>query len=207
MAPLMNRFSRYPRTLIGAMLCTWLLAVSIGLKLLNGYAAVPGRPSAPPMTWPESSRLDRVPRQPVLLLFAHPQCPCTRATLEELDGIMAHVNGQVTAYVLFLRPPTASARWAESALYRKAARIPGVRIVVDNGAEAGRFHVATSGAAVLYDELGHLVFHGGITSARGHAGMNAGRATLQQSILRGAPGCESTAVFGCALPEIQCETP
>jgi hypothetical protein len=46
-----------------------------------------------------------------------------------------------------------------------------------------------------------LIFHGGITAARGHAGMNAGRAALEQFALSGIGGRASTPVFGCPLSE------
>ena len=51
----------------------------------------------------------------------------------------------------------------------------------DDGAEARRFGAETSGQTLLYDARGALAFSGGITGARGHAGDNAGRASLRRA--------------------------
>ncbi len=56
----------------------------------------------------------------------------------------------------------------------------------DDGAEAKRFGAETSGQTLLYDERGTLAFSGGITGSRGHAGDNAGRASLLALINRRA---------------------
>jgi hypothetical protein len=57
----------------------------------------------------------------------------------------------------------------------------------------------TSGQTVLYDNEGALLFSGGITGARGHAGDNAGRTSLVELLNRGAAGRSRTSVFGCPL--------
>ena len=56
------------------------------------------------MRWPESSRLRRVSDKHHLVMFAHPRCPCTRASIGELALIMARVHGRLTADVLFVKP-------------------------------------------------------------------------------------------------------
>jgi hypothetical protein len=38
------------------------------------------------------------------MMFAHPQCECSRASLGELAIIMAQGRGQVNASVFFLSP-------------------------------------------------------------------------------------------------------
>jgi hypothetical protein len=80
----------------------------------------------------------------------------------------------------------------------------------DSGREAGRFGAATLGQTLLYDADGSLLFSGGITAARGHAGDNAGRSELVSLLNRGlsAPvvtmnrgqsARDATHVFGCPL--------
>lgn len=79
-----------------------------------------------------------------------------------------------------------------------AASIPGVTVRADtDGAEARRFGARTSRHVVLYDSAGGVLFRGGITSLRGHAGDNAG-ATAIIALLKGerANAAESP-VFGC----------
>jgi hypothetical protein len=106
----------------------------------------------------------------------------------------------VTAYVLFVKPQGFSDEWVQSDLWASAAAIPGVTPVMDDGgAEAGLFHAETSGQTVLYDAAGNLLFRGGITSARGHAGDNAGRTAIVSLLTSEESEERDTPVFGCPL--------
>jgi hypothetical protein len=44
-----------------------------------------------------------------------------------------------------------------------------------------------------------LLFAGGITAARGHAGDNAGRSAIETLLAGGRPGYDRTPVFGCPI--------
>ena len=57
----------------------------------------------------------------------------------------------------------------------------------------------TSGQTLLYDRRGSLIFSGGITSARGHRGANAGEAALVSLLASGRADRNATSVFGCPL--------
>jgi hypothetical protein len=85
-------------------------------------------------------------------------------------------------------------------LWNTASRLPGATVLRDDeGIEARRFGAMTSGQTLLYDGGGRLVFSGGITGARGHAGENAGRNAVI-ALLNGRPaGQDETWVFGCSL--------
>jgi hypothetical protein len=52
---------------------------------------------------------------------------------------------------------------------------------------------------VLYDARGQLVFRGGITSARGHAGDNYGADAVAEFVNTGVRSRSLTPVFGCSL--------
>ncbi len=69
----------------------------------------------------------------------------------------------------------------------------------DAGSEARRFGVETSGQTLLYDRRGTLIFSGGITGSRGHAGDNAGEAALVDLLTHGAADRHGSNVFGCPL--------
>jgi hypothetical protein len=113
---------------------------------------------------------------------------------------MAHSQGRLTAYVLFLKPAGFSENWEKTDLWRSAASIPGVTAMIDDqGAEANRFHAATSGETLLYDAAGVLLFSGGITGSRGHSGDNAGEAAIVSLVNSGATDLTETSVFGCPL--------
>ncbi len=188
----------------------WLATVGCGLWLLWGYENTPGVAAQPPGDWPTDSRLQRAPDRATLVMLAHPHCPCTRASIGELAQLMAHAQGRVTAYVLFLKPAGFADDWEQTDLWQSAARIPGVTALIDDdGAEAQRFHAATSGQTILYNAAGRLQFSGGITSARGHAGDNAGRSAIVALVNAGAAQQTETSVFGCPLfnPESVCRRP
>ncbi|HLK57286.1 MAG TPA: hypothetical protein VKU00_12010, partial [Chthonomonadaceae bacterium] len=81
-----------------------------------------------------------------------------------------------------------------------AASLPGVTALPDEeGREAQSFHAATSGYTLLYDGNGRLLYRGGITSARGHEGANAGQETLLALLQGQQPTHTQFPVFGCSL--------
>ena len=115
---------------------------------------------------------------------------------------MAHVQGRLEAYVLFLKPEGLPGDWAWTDLWRSAAAIPGVTPIIDNGRyEARLFQATTSGQTVLYDHQGELIFSGGITASRGHFGDNAGKTAIIALMNTKFPNLKETDVFGCPLFE------
>jgi hypothetical protein len=186
-----------PTVAIGVL---WLSAVMTGILVLANYANTPGRAGSPPPKWPAASELKRDPRQPTLLMFLHPQCPCSRASVGELSILMASSQGRVKATAVFLQPKGYDADWVHSDTWKEASKISGVTAVLDKeGREARLFNLQTSGDTVLYDAKGSLIFHGGITISRGHVGDNPGRAAVQAVLLGGAPTVTNTPAFGCPL--------
>jgi hypothetical protein len=178
----------------------WLLIIGTGIKIIWGYESTPGVAAAAPGRWPAGSRIKHAADRPTLVMLAHPQCPCTRASIGELARLMTQAQGRVTAYVLFVKPPEFSDGWERTDLWASAAAIPGVTVVRDDeGVEAGRFGAATSGQTVLYDAAGRLIFSGGITAARGHAGDNAGRAAIVSLLVNNESEQKETPVYGCPL--------
>ena len=179
----------------------WLWGVSVGMRLLWDYALTPGMPARPPESWPAESGLPRVPGRPTLVMAVHPRCPCTRASLGELSWIMAHSPEQLSVFVLFLKPSTAPDDWEKSELWQSVTEMRGVIIWQDiDGKEANRFHAHTSGQTVLYDKDGKLLFRGGITMARGHAGANMGRNAIL-GLLAAGPAPAESPVYGCPLSD------
>jgi hypothetical protein len=178
----------------------WLVATASGMSLMWDYEYSPGDPATAPARWPAASRLERSPDRATLVLMAHPHCPCTRASVRELEHVMARLEGRVTAHVLVVRPPDAPDGWEQTDLWRSAADIPGVDVVRDDdGVEMGRFGALTSGQVVLYDPSGRLLFAGGITASRGHEGDNVGRDAIVALVTGTDAAPRATPVFGCAL--------
>jgi len=179
----------------------WLLAVAAGFGALLRYASTPApQDAAPPERWPAATTLTRASARPQLLLFAHPRCPCTRASVAELARIMGRFHDRLDARVLVVQPPGADDRFADSALRERAGTIPGVKVSVDrDGVEARRFGAVASGTVLLYDGSGRLLFHGGITSARGHEGQSFGQQRIASLLTTGRADSDQAPVFGCVL--------
>ncbi|MBI3550686.1 MAG: hypothetical protein HY078_16740 [Elusimicrobia bacterium] len=189
----------FGRTLVPAALALWIGICLAGFKVVLDYEGTPGVAASAPERWPAETRFASGGGRSSLVLFAHPHCPCTKASLESLAWIAARAPRTLDAYVAFYRP-SGAADWDATPLIASARAIPGVRVLVDeNGAEARRFGAETSGQALLYDAKGRLLFKGGITGARGHTGDNVGRnavLALADGSLVQAP---ESSVFGCSL--------
>jgi hypothetical protein len=191
-----------PKSLLATALLgtAWAVSVALGLRILFNYETTPGQIGVVPAAWPSISRIGRSNDRPTLVMLAHPRCPCTRASINELAEIMARGQGRMDAYVLLFKPKQSGADWDDTALRRRAAAIPGVKLLSDvDGAEARRFGAETSGHTLLFDRDGHLLFSGGITQSRGHDGENAGERAIVSMVNNQPAGRARTFVFGCSL--------
>jgi hypothetical protein len=178
----------------------WAAGAVVAARSLFKYETQPGDVGRISPAWPSDSAIQPAPDRPTLVMLAHPQCPCTRASMEELAQIMARVQGKVRAYVLFYTPKGSSADWEYTDTRRSAARIPGVTVLSDvDGVEAERFGAETSCHTFLFDQGGRLLFNGGITASRGHSGDNAGESAITSLINSHASPQTHTFVFGCSF--------
>lgn len=186
----------------GVAATLWGVVVVGGFAYLGKYKAMPGpgRDAEVGMTWPIESALIRRNNRATLVMFVHPQCGCSRASISELGKLMTQIQSQVVAHVVFLKLPGTD--WEDSDNWRAASAIAGVTTTWDQGGrEASRFGARTSGQTMLYDRSGRLAFSGGITPSRGHEGDNLGSYEIL-ALVRGRTelGAQSR-VFGCALGE------
>jgi hypothetical protein len=193
----------------------WLSIVLAGVFYLTRYENTPaaGNHFYPPV-FPPESRIERDAgrRQATLVFFAHPKCPCTRASLRELARLMTDTGGKLQATVVFIKPKGESAQWTETDLRANAEAIPNVRVVIDEDERETRiFGAQASGLALVYDGAGNLQFAGGITASRGHEGDNAGSRAIFEIITeekkqeeKKALKATETAVFGCPLHKKDC---
>ena len=186
--------------LLAALITLWLGAAISGLFVVWAYDNTPGVSANARADWPSHTMLARATDRPTLVLLAHPQCSCTHATLGELAEALARATSKPKTYVVFLKPSSMPDGWEKTALWNTASALPNVSVVADeDGREAERFGAVTSGQTFLYDARGALLFTGGITGARGHAGDNAGRASIVALLNRTPAVSASTNVFGCSL--------
>lgn len=159
-----------------------------------------------PLTFPPESRIERRTDLPTLIFFAHPKCPCTRASLHELERLMTDVDGKLQVFMVFIKPKDESEEWTETDLRKSAEAIPNVKVLIDEGErETNIFNAQTSGLVLFYDINGTLRFNGGITASRGHEGDNAGRQAIFEIITKEADKSTETFVFGCPLHSKDCK--
>ncbi|MBI1852482.1 MAG: hypothetical protein HYR85_19240 [Planctomycetes bacterium] len=178
----------------------WIALVVCGFWFLVSYDHTPGESGPAPSEWPATSSVARATDQATLLMFVHPHCPCSRASVEELARLLAHCADRVTTTLFFVKPADAGVDWERSDLWSAGQAIPGVCVRVDqDGAEALRFAAHTSGAVVLYGTDGKLLFSGGITRERAHSGDNDGKSSILSLLLEGVADHRATAVYGCPL--------
>jgi hypothetical protein len=178
----------------------WLMAVLAGVSAMLNYEYSAGGDPSAPKRWPASSTISQVLNQATLVVFAHPRCPCTAATLDVLAEIIATTGAGTNINVLFFTPTDAGTDWTQTPAVRRASAIPGVTVVADlGGREAQLFHAATSGRTLLYDPNGTLVFDGGITDSRGHSGESLSGISLLKLMTHQSSAQTETPVYGCSI--------
>jgi hypothetical protein len=178
----------------------WFATVGSGLLGLTVYSIVPGEPALPGVDWPADSGIPFHCGRPNLIVFLHPRCPCSRATLAELERVIASTEQCAAVSIVLIQPERIHEGWERAAAWLHAHAIPGARVFTDHGGVlTRRFGAATSGQVLLYASGGRLVFQGGITGSRGHEGDNAGRAAVIAAINGAGNTDTSTPVFGCEL--------
>jgi hypothetical protein len=185
---------------VATLVAAWCLCVAAGLWALLAYELTPATTAAAPGRWPTASRLVRDDARPSLVVFVHPHCPCSRASLAELNALVSDCKGRLALQIVFIKPAGCEEGWEQTDLLATAQRIPGAVVSVDlAGTEAARFGATTSGESLLYAPNGRLLFHGGLTRSRGHQGDNPGRAAVTALIRTGNATQQRSAVYGCGL--------
>lgn len=179
----------------------WFTGVCGGMSVLWSYSSEPSHASTSAAgRWPEGSGVSRNESIPTLVVAIHPKCPCSRATAEELSRIVRYTQQRMEVIALVYSPDSMPQGWERTDLWSSLSKVTWCRVISDtNGAEIARFGAATSGECMLFGADGVLVFHGGITGSRGHAGDNAG----SSSVVAYSRGHElqrsSTPVFGRSI--------
>lgn len=186
------------------------LAVALGWYQLIHFSSTPGAQFAAPARWPGEIPLSRAAGLPLLLVFVHPRCSCTPATLRQLDTTLESTQAAVqVALVVYgskaLSPEAANPRAlvSEPSSPARLLHAPAQIVSDPGGLLARRFGAATSGEIVLYAADGRLLFQGGITPMRSEVGAGPGADALSNALTTGAAQLRQASVFGCPifLPE------
>jgi hypothetical protein len=199
---LLLRLKRYVRQPVPLLVFTllWTLFILGGLTVMLREEFTPVAASDWLAGFPAATSLPLAPDRPTLVVFAHPHCPCTRATLHGISQVLASVKDRLSVVIVFTVPPGVANDWENGELLQTAEKLSGVQVIIDRGGkEAGQFRVVGSGTALLYAPTGRLLFSGGVTSSRGHDGDSVGGDAITSLVLHGTTPVSHTPVYGCAL--------
>jgi hypothetical protein len=188
-------------TTIAIMLAAlvWAGTVAAAYRAIRRFETTPGDAANAPAQWPAASAIPRAAGEWSMVMLVHPKCSCSRASVSELQAVLDQAPKQVRTYVMVYRPREMPQGWEQTEVVKSASGMQRVNVIFDeNGREADLFGGFTSGQTFVYDDRGRLRFAGGITSLRGHAGLNRGRADIID-IVSSRLGSGTHPVFGCAI--------
>jgi hypothetical protein len=194
------KVSRFAVTaVLVAAAAVWSTTVVLAVGAIRRFESTPGMAADAKLRWPSGSAVARGRAGSTLVMLVHPHCSCSRASVQELAEVIARAPQSMKTYVLVYRPHDFAPGWEQTDVYRAALALHRTDVLIDvDGREAKRFGGFTSGQTFLYDQDGSLRYAGGITSLRGHAGANRGRAELIR-LASSRAGNGRHPVFGCAI--------
>lgn len=195
----------------------WCTLVFASLGGLAFYGSIPGQAATAASQWPTDSTILPAEDTNAVLVFVHPQCFCTRATIDQLQRAFVARPKSASTTVVVYAPSTQPESWCDTSLVRLCKTLPGATVVLDHdGQETQRFGVNTSGHVLVFNRQKQLQFSGGVTPSRGHLGPCEGLDAVTQIIAgQKAVPCVANA-YGCPLgsPEsangcgrAECKTP
>ncbi|TWT30026.1 thioredoxin domain-containing protein [Blastopirellula retiformator] len=194
------------------LLTGWIVAICLVWWNMTAYSFQIDAEPTPIEVWPAVADIPLAADRPTVLLFLHPRCPCSVASLAELEQAIAATpsdlrpNVQVVATV----PQEYDASWTDTKTMARSENLPGASVFVDvGGHESQKFGAASSGHVMAFAPSGELLYSGGVTHSRGHEGDNVGRASLVRVLSDASDQSHVAAelpAFGCRLflPDSTC---
>ena len=187
---------------VGIPLCLtiWFAGALVGFNQLDGYANTPGLKGKNANVWPRGTILNPDLKKPTFVMFLHPHCPCSGASVHSLFDVMRENGSRAKYYVVFVRPRGVAPQWEQSETYKKCKQNAEITTIVDDGGiEAAKFGALTSGQTYIYCSKLELTFSGGITSARGMEEVGPERQLIVKALNGQNARAQHSAVFGCSL--------
>lgn len=194
------------------LLTAWIVAICLVWWNMTAYSFQIDAEPTPIESWPTAADVPLVADRPTVLLFLHPRCPCSVASLAELERALAATPADLrpSVQVVATVPQDYDASWTDTNTMTRSENLPGAAVFIDAGGhESQKFGAASSGHVMAFAPTGELLYSGGVTHSRGHEGDNVGRASLV-SVLSDSEGQIDVAaelpVFGCrlCLPDSAC---
>lgn len=164
------------------LLGLWLSGCAICIGVLMVYSNTPGQQGEVAQILAPDSEIQLDTQRPTLVMYAHPHCPCTEASVEELTRLQARLKGKFLTCVVFYVPEDGinEESWREDGMWDDVQRLTDTVVLADPGGKlAKQAGAEISGTVGLYAPDRRLLYFGGITPARGHAGDNVGTFAIQ----------------------------
>ena len=189
---------------LGAALVAWIAAAVAGWYGISAYG-FKGDPQATTdivSQWPAESSIAQMTGRPTLMLFLHPKCPCSRATVAELERlpVLVPVDALPNVCVVAAAPRSSGDRWWSNQFLERVERLPNARLVRDaGGVETALFGARISGTVLLFDANGNRLYAGGVTMSRGHAGDNVGLQAVTDLLVNHDANVSPIPPLGCDM--------
>ncbi|MEM9066185.1 MAG: hypothetical protein AAGB51_11920 [Planctomycetota bacterium] len=181
----------------------WLALAIAGFIGLGVYANTPGRPTTGILRWPSDSGLALCEHSPTVVVFLHPRCDCSHATLANLARALPGLSAAPRIIGVLGHPLDKDPEdWCVGSLRTSLSRLPNSELRFDpEGVEAARFGATTSGHVMVFMPTSEPVFSGGLTIARGHEGRNGALDMFVRLLAahEAPPQLTCRPVFGCEL--------
>ncbi len=189
---------------IVAMTILWLIAVGAFVTSITDHLARPGPVSEHQSNaWPTNERVRLNEDGFTLLMFVHPDCPCTQSSLAELERLLAQQSVRpINTHIILPVPNDAESTHKITNVFPRSLSLYPFqeKHILDKNAQLTRlFGIRTSGHCLLFDQSGQLLFSGGLTPLRGHEGSCPGNISLAECLHGQPPQTRQSPVFGCAL--------
>lgn len=181
------------------LLLAWLSGCVVCIGVLLIYSNTPGEQGEGAEYLPQNSRIQLDEERATLVMYAHPHCPCTAASIEELARLQARLEGQFLTYIVFYVPENVDLSWEEKGLWDRASALADTVVIADRGGALSKLAGAEiSGTVGLYSPDGRVQYFGGITPSRGHEGDNVGTIAVVDYFNGGTIQQYGT-VYGCQI--------
>ena len=187
----------------------WLCCCAAATAWVTIYSHTPNDAGAAQPKLADGGLIQLDQARPTVVMFVHPRCPCTQASVEGLARLQRKFQDRFALRVVFNVPRGMAPDWHQSTLWDSVGRLPDCERLVDMGGHiTNQAGAETSGTVALYEPDGRLVFWGGVTASRGHAGDSPGSDALA-SYFKDKPFPVQTDIFGCQMSgpdDLRCET-
>ena len=132
-----------------------------------------------------------------LTVALHPKCPCSAATMTQIEEISRQFPSLTLRFLVFR--PTDGQTWEDTPLLRRAKALRSELIDDPDGRLAASEGLPASGATQLLDPDGQVCFRGGLTSSRGHEGRSLGTQSVEQLLSGRLATASTTPAYGCPV--------